>query len=169
MAKVTFDGDNKIIIVNTGETSISVDTDIYSDWKNWVLQSDNIKYPIALSAIGGDPIGGARYLGSTFFLENGWKLRPYEGNHTLTVSGNLYTRDGSSPFIQTVGSYNVLISMQVSNLIDTVSTSGGGGSTPSDIADAVWNKIIPETPVPSSFGEWVAGRLMTIAHYIGMK
>ena len=167
MAKVTFDGDNKLIIVNNGETSLRVDVDIYSDWKKWLLQSDNIKYPIALSAIGGDPIGGERYLGSTFFLENGWKLRPFEGNHSLTVTGNLYTRDGSSPFVQTLGSYNVLISMQVSNLIDTVSTSGG--NTPSDIADAVWDKIIPTTPVSSSFGEWVVGRLLTIAHYIGMK
>lgn len=167
MAKVTFDGENRLIIVNNGETSISVDTDIYSDWKEWLLQSDNIKYPIALSAIGGDPIGGARYLGSTFFLENNWKLRPYEGNHVLSVSGNLYTRDGSSPFVQTLGSYNVLISMQVSNLIDTVSTAGG--STASEIADAVWNKTIPITPTSSSFGEWVAGRLLTIAHYIGMK
>lgn len=167
MAKVTFDGINKLIIVNNGENSISVDTDIYSDWKEWLLLSDNIKYPIAISAIGGDPIGGARYLGSTFFLENGWKLRPYEGNHSLTVAGNLYTRDGSSPFVQTIGAYNVLISMQVSNLIDIVATSGG--NTPSDIADAVWDKIIPATPVSSSFGEWVAGRLLTIAHYIGMK
>lgn len=166
MAKVTFDGVNKLIIVNVGETSISVDTDIYSDWKEWLLESDNIKYPIAISAIGGDPIGGGRFLGTTFFLENGWKMRPYEGNHTLSVIGNLYTRDGSSPFVQTLGSYNVLISMQVSNLIDTVAT---GGSTPSDVADAVWNKIIPNTPVSSSFGEWVAGRLLTIAHYIGMK
>lgn len=168
MAKVTFDGDNKLIIVNIGETSLSVDVDIYSEWKHWVLQNDNFKYPVAVSAIGGDPIGGGRYLGSTFFLENGWKIRPYEGNHVLTVSGNLYTRDSTSPFVQTLSPYNVLISMQVSNLIDTVSTSGGG-STPSDIADAVWNKVIPTTPVPESFGEWVSGRLLTIAHYIGMK
>lgn len=169
MAKVTFDGDNRLIIVNNGETSINVNVDIYSEWKAWLLASDNIKYPIAVSAIGGDPIGGARYLGTTFFLENGWKIRPYEGNHALSIDGNLYTRDESSPFVQTIGSYNVLISMQVSNLVDTISTSGGSSGTPSEIADAVWNKVIPNTPVSDSFGEWVASRLLTIAHYIGMK
>lgn len=138
-------------------------------WEEWLLQDDNIKYAMAISAIGGDPIGGARYLGSTFFLENGWKLRPYEGNHVLTIVGNLYTRDESSPFVQTVGSYNVLISMQVSNLIDTVATGGGSVYTPAQVADAVWNKTIPASPVANSFGEWVATRLLTLAQYLGMK
>lgn len=168
MAKVTFDGVNKLIIINFGETSIDVAVDIYGDWKEWVLQDDNAKYTVAISAIGGDPIGGGRYLGSTFFLENDWKIRPYEGNHVLTVTGNLYTRDSSSPFVPTLGSYNVLTSMQVSNLIDTVSTSGGS-FTLDQIAEAVWNKIIPSVPNTGSYGEHVAGRLLTIAHYLGMK
>lgn len=168
MAKVTFDGINRLIIINFGETSIDVAIDVYGDWKEWILQSDNSKYTVAISAIGGDPIGGGRYLGSTFFLENGWKLRPYEGNHVLSVVGNLYTRDGSSPFVPTIGSYNVLTSMQVSNLIDTVSTSGVS-YTLDQIAAAVWNKLIPNNPDTGSYGEHVAGRLLTIAHYLGMK
>jgi hypothetical protein len=168
MAKVTFDGSNRLIIINTNETEIDVSIDIYSDWKEWVILDDNSKYTVAISAIGGDPIGGGRYLGTTYFLENNWKIRPYEGNHVLTVSGNLYTRDGSSPFIQTISPYNVLITMQVSNLVDTVAT-GGSSYTPSQIADAVWNKPIPSSPTENSFGEWVAARLLTIAHYIGMK
>lgn len=168
MAKVTFDGINRLIIINFGETSIDVAIDIYGDWKEWVLQNDNSKYTVAISAIGGDPIGGGRFLGSTFFLENGWKIRPYEGNHVLTITGNLYTRDGSSPFVPTLGTYNVLTSMQVSNLIDTISTSGGS-FTLEQIAEAVWNKIIPPSPNTGSYGEHVAGRLLTIAHYLGMK
>jgi hypothetical protein len=168
MAKVTFDGINRLIIINFGENSIDVAIDIYGDWKEWVLQNDNAKYTVAISAIGGDSIGGGRFLGSTFFLENGWKIRPYEGDHVLSVTGNLYTRDGSSPFVQTLGSYNVLTSMQVSNLIDTVSTSGGS-FTLDQIAEAVWNKLIPSIPNTGSYGEHVAGRLLTIAHYLGMK
>ncbi len=168
MSKVTFDGINRLIVVNDNETSINVSTDIYSDWKEWVLQSDNFKYPIAISAIGGDPIGSGQFLGTTFFLENGWKIRPYEGNHNLTISGNLYTRDESSPFVSTIGSYNVLISMKVSNLIDTIST-GGSSFTLDQIADAIWNKLIPNNPNTGSYGEHVSGRLLTIAHYLGMK
>ncbi len=168
MAKVTFDGTNRLIIINTNETEIDVSIDIYSDWKEWVLLDDNFKYTIAISAIGGDPIGGGRFLGTTFFLENDWKIRPYEGNHVLKITGNLYTRDGTSPLVPTIGTYNVLITMQVSNIIDTVAT-GGSSYTPSQIADAVWNKTIPSSPVEGSFGEWVSARLLTIAHYLGMK
>ena len=93
MALVTFDGPNKLMIVNPGVTEIDVKVDLYSDWKEWTLLSDNSKYLPAMSAIGGEPIGGGIFVGSTFFFLNGWKLRPYEGNHTLNVVGNLYTDD----------------------------------------------------------------------------
>ena len=169
MSNVSFNGITKLITVNTGITSIDVGLDLYSEWKKWVLLDDNAKYLPAFSAIGGDLLGDNRYLGSTYFLENEWKIKPYEGNHTLSVSGNLYTRDGTSPFIQTIGNYNVLISMQVSNLIDTISTTGGSDLTSDEIATAVWNKTIPETPVPNSFGEWISGRLLTVAHFLGIK
>lgn len=154
MAKVTFDGDNKLIIVNNGITTIDIKTDVYSDWKEWILLSDNSKYPQVISVIGGDEISPSIFLGATFFLENGWKIRPYEGNHTLTVSGNLYTRDGSSPFVSTVGSYNVLIKLTTSNLINTVATDGSGGSsyTPSEIADAVWAKPKSELTASNTAG-----------------
>jgi hypothetical protein len=154
MAKVTFDGPNKLIIVNNGITSIDVKIDIYSDWKEWIVLSDNAKYPQVISVIGGDEISPSIYLGATFFLENGWKIRPYEGNHTLTVSGNLYTRDGSSPFVSTTGSYNVLIKMTTSNLINTVATDGSGGSsyTPEEIANAVWSKPKSELSASNTAG-----------------
>lgn len=129
MSKVTFDGPNKLILVNTGITELAVKEDLYGAWKDWVVTGDNVKFAHAFSAVGGDPISGAVSLGSTFFLENGWRIRPYSGNHTLTVAGNLYTREGVSPFVQVVGSYNVLVNMATSNLIDTVSTAGGGGLT----------------------------------------
>lgn len=128
----TFDGPNKLIILSNGTTTVDV-KDMYSRWKEWVATSDNSKYLIAFSALGGDPLPGARYLGTTYFVENGWKIRPYEGNHTLVVSGNMYARDGSDPFVNTVGTFNVRIMLSVSNLVDTVNLSGGGGSSAADI------------------------------------
>ena len=55
MAKVTFDGPNKLIIVNPGIVELDVQVDIYSDWKEWAATGDNLKYPPALRTIGGDP------------------------------------------------------------------------------------------------------------------
>lgn len=169
MAKVAFDGTNRLITINTGITEIDFTEDVYSEWKLWVLVSDNAKYTQAISVIGGDPIGGSRYLGATFFLENNWKIRPYEGNHTLTITGNVYSRDGSSPLTATIGNYNVLVNMSTSNLIDTIATGGSDAPTAEENATAVWNKILPETPVASSYGEWVSAHLLTLAQFLGLK
>jgi hypothetical protein len=133
----TFDGINKLIILSSGTTTVDA-KDMYSRWKEWVLVDDNTKYLHAFSALGGDPLPGGRYLGTTYFVENGWKIRPYEGNHTLVLSGNLYARDGSDPFVNTLGSFNVRIMVTVSNLVDTV-TTGGGVGTVDEVRDAVWS------------------------------
>jgi hypothetical protein len=122
----TFDGINKLIILSVGVTTVEV-KDLYSRWKDWTIQGDNSKYLPAFSVLGGDPLPGGRYLGTTYFLENGWKIRPFEGNHTLVLSGNLYSRDGSDPFTSTLGAYNVRIMLTVSNLVDTIETGGGSG------------------------------------------
>lgn len=121
---MTFDGVQRLIILT--EETISA-KEIYSYWKLWVMDENNARFLPALSAIGGDPISDVLSLGTTFFLENGWKIRPKSSNHLLTLNGNLYTRDGTSPLVPAIGSYNVLVSMARSNLIDTVSTGGGSG------------------------------------------
>ncbi len=100
--KVTFDGINKLILINEGESSIDVEIDIYSNWKEWVQYEDNGKFVEALSTTGGDPLPGSLEIGSTFFLENGWKVK-YNGvsDITIDITGNLFTRDGSSPYLGT--------------------------------------------------------------------
>lgn len=72
--KVTFDGENRLIIVNFEEINIAVKEDIYSAWKEWAMLRDNVKYPIAIRSVGGDPIGGSSQTGDTYFLINNWKL-----------------------------------------------------------------------------------------------
>lgn len=153
--KVNFNGTLKIIQILTGVTSLDVKQDLYSEWKTWMTQGDNSKYLPALSCVGGDPISGELFLGSTFFLENGWKIRPQEANHMLNISGNIFTRDGSSPLVQTIGSYNVTVSMSRSNLIDTVATGGGGGADADSIASAVWDKQTSQIATENSIGEVV--------------
>lgn len=128
----TFDGVNKLIIISNGTTTVDA-KDLYSRWKDWVVLADNAKYLEAMTVLGGDPLPGGRNLGTTYFIENGWKIRPYEGNHTLVLSGNLYSRDGSDPFVNTLGNYNVRIMLVVSNLVDTINTAGGGGATAADV------------------------------------
>lgn len=144
-AKVMFDGQNKVIVVNPGVTSIDVKEDIYSDWKEWTQLYDYLKFDAALRAVGGDPTVGAQKLGSTFFLINGWKIRTWEGDHRLIVDGNLYSDDGQPAFVATLGSYNITIQQQVSNLIDQVDNE--------QIAALVWDELISEHQLPGSVGK----------------
>jgi hypothetical protein len=138
--KVIFDGDNKLIIVNEGVTSVDVKVDIYSGWKEWMLskENNNTKYLEALRSVGGDPTVGGEFLGATFFLMNGWRIRTWEGDHRLTVVGNLYTEEGESPFVPTIFPHNIVIESKVSN-ITTIAGTYPTVSTPSDISSAVWS------------------------------
>lgn len=129
---ITFNGATKIISFDSSTTEISVQ-EIYSRWVDWLLTGDNSKYLLAMRNVGGDDLPGARQLGISYFFLNGWKLKPYEETHSLTIMGNLYSEDGSSPITPVLGSYNVTTILSVSNLIDIVSTGEGGGTTASEI------------------------------------
>jgi hypothetical protein len=123
---VTFDGPNKLCILGTGVTSFDV-VDLYSDWKAWILQSDNAKYLQAFRSIGGDPLVGDQKISGYIFLMNGWKVRPQEVSHMLSVVGNLFAEDGSNPFVSTIGDYNVMIQMVTSgnSIVTTLETGSG--------------------------------------------
>ena len=120
--KVAFDGRNKIIYVNEGVTDLDVKIDIYSAWKEWTLFSP--EYPVAIgwkeaiSAIGGEPLNDTLNVGSTFFLENNWRIQPFASKdpYVLTVNGNIYTREaGGNPFLFAEG---VSVNLTRSNLVD---------------------------------------------------
>lgn len=133
MAVVTFDGERKLIIVGPGITELDVREELYSEWKRWFLQGDNSKYGIAIAIIGGNSTPDGQ-IGLTYFLQDGWKIRPYEGDHRLKIKGNLYSADTSDPIADTIGDFKVTVSMRVSNLIDMVNVSGSTGSgTPTDV------------------------------------
>jgi len=149
--KVTFDGPNLRILVNEGETELDFRRDIYSAWKEWQKDPNHIntKYPEAISAIGGDPLPGNRQLGTTYFLENNWKIQTWEGNHTLTISGNVFDRDGATIIAPTFLPWNITINLNTSTLVETVvpesSISDGDIEL---IANSVWDfEAIPGTTI----------------------
>lgn len=116
--KVTFDGINRLILVNTGVTYLDVEADLYSAWKKWVQQG-NLQYPQALRVVGGDPITGGKFVAPFFFLTNGWKIRPWEGDHTLVIDGNLFVDEqekyGDNPVVPTLGGYTVTVIINVTS------------------------------------------------------
>ena len=146
--KVTFDGPNKIIQVNFGETELSAERDVYSAWKRWVVTPPsasqvpfNSGYFDALRTVGGDPIGAGQEISPYFFLINGWRMRSWEGDHFLRVLGNLYVDEadgGGSPIVPTQGNYQIVVSFVVSpqSITNTITT------TASVLTDEDKNQII---------------------------
>lgn len=118
--KVTFDGPNRLILINEGIIDIDFREDVYSNWKEWMLVDVfvNAAFPEAISVVGGDPLPGDRILGSTFFLENGWRIRSWEGDHILTITGNVFTREGVDPVLPSLGDNKVTVNFNTSTLVE---------------------------------------------------
>lgn len=123
--KVTFDGVARTITVNPGESEISVKTDIYSNWKEWVQTHDYSKFAPALRITGGDPVGGGEYTGDVYFLINNWRIIV---DHSCVFDGVIYSDNFPSPFVPITGTQ--IVTNKVSALVNTVSTGGAGGAAP---------------------------------------
>ena len=105
----SFVGPEKIIYISAGTTELDV-LDLYSSWKRWATQVDNLKYLFAMRSIGGEEISPGKYIAGYIELLNGWRLKPYSGDYLLTVVGNLFVSGGIPPFLQ-ADSGSVLINM----------------------------------------------------------
>jgi hypothetical protein len=119
--KVTVDLASKIIAVKPAVTSLDAEIDLYSDLKeDWLLNANGeFGFEFPFRTIGGDPLGGGLEAGAYFFLRNdlGWRIRPQEANHELTITGNLFAEDTAQPiFVPTTGNWTVSIRLQTSSL-----------------------------------------------------
>lgn len=137
----TFDGTAKTITI-TAQTVMSV-RDVYSRWVDWV--AGNAQYLPAFRTVGGDDIDltAGTAVPIYAYLTNGWRIRPQESDHTLTVNdGVLLVDGGGDPFLDTLGDFTVRVNYQQPVQAITVATGGGGGATPSQVADAVWQRVV---------------------------
>jgi hypothetical protein len=127
---LSFDGVTKVITITT-DTTLDV-KDLWSRWVDWVATSDNSKYLPAMTQVGGNDIDvvAGTSIPVYIYLQNGWKVKPKEANHTLAVTNAiLLTDDGSDPFTNTTGSYMVRVNYQQPVQAIGVATGGGGATT----------------------------------------
>jgi hypothetical protein len=170
---ITIDGPNLTITINSIGT-IGVLT-IYSEWKEWFIDSDNSKYPPAFRVIGGDPLGGGLNAGSYVFLQNqdGWRIKPAEQDGETVITGNLFAEDATiALFIPTEGDFNTNIRLQTSSLTQTQTIVSGSGVTEQDkldIADKVWDKPISEHQTPGTFGKYVQDKILNVVRFLGLN
>lgn len=101
------------------------------------MLSDNAKYLPAFRHAGGDDLGGGLSIPNYMFLINGWRVRPMEASHNLTITGNLFVDGGGVPVVSTLGTYQVNVNYTVPVQAQGISTSGGSGPTAAEIAAAI--------------------------------
>ena len=131
-AHANFDPVTKLITLTTApdvDGNVTLDTliDLYSDAKEDWLADPVLrrKFALPFRVIGGDALGGGLDAGAYFFLRNdlGWRIRPYEAHHNLTISGNLYAQDVNLPItVPTIGPYTVSFRLNTSSLTQRVAS-----------------------------------------------
>jgi hypothetical protein len=141
-----FDGPNKLITLSTGTTSLGIQT-LWSDWVRWHSISDNGKYLPAMRLLGGDTIDAIANTSVPFYvyLQNGWRIKPQEANHTLNVSGGiLLVEEGGDPFVDTLGGFTVRILYQQPLEAINIGVNAAAIPTATEIAQAVRTEIAAE-------------------------
>lgn len=131
---ITFDPASKRIILDSASVTAQ---EIYSRWCDWAAASDNVKYGIVIRQVGSDDLGSGLSIPPYFFLQNGWRVRPMEANHSLTITGNLFVEGGGVPVVQTLGTFQVNVNYTVPVQAQGVATSGSSGPSAAAIAAEV--------------------------------
>ena len=123
---MTFDGPNKLVILSATSLDLAA---LWSRWKDWLLLG-NAGHARAFDTVGGEPIDplAGTLVPLYLFALNGWKIRPMESDHTLTVTGgSLVVSGGGDPFVSTIGDYTVRIRYQQPVQAVGYSTTGSTG------------------------------------------
>lgn len=162
----TFDGPNKIVTCTSGTVEFAA-VEVYSRWKDWLAEeSDRAKFlPAFTNSLGGETLGTGVFTGSYIFIQNGWKIKPDEADHQLTIIGNLFPKNnGEEIFKETTDKYKVVVAMRTSSLSQQVISSGAA----EDLADAVWSKETSSYDDTGTFGNLIK-KLLTLSKFIGLK
>ena len=136
---ITLNGSTKRIILDSASVSVA---QIWSAWVDW--HEANQQWPLAFQLVGGNALGGGLFIPPYFFLMNGWRVRPMEASHNLTITGNLFVDGGGVPVVSTLGAYQVNVNYTVPVQAQGIATSGSTGPTASEIAAAVRADIAAE-------------------------
>ena len=136
---ITLNGSAKRIILDSASVSAA---QIWSAWVDW--HEANQQWPLAFQLVGGNALGGGLFIPPYFFLMNGWRVRPMEASHNLTITGNLFVDGGGVPVVGTLGTWQVNVNYTVPVQAQGIATSGSTGPTASEIAAAVRADIAAE-------------------------
>jgi hypothetical protein len=125
--------------------------------------------------VGGDAIDAASGISvpTYAFLLNGWRIKPQEAHHTLSVKdGILLVEGGGDPFINPTGNFVVRINYSQPVQAITVSTGSGSGGTATvdyqQISDAIWNAPLSSYSNSDTFGRLLKDQGTNVMKILGL-
>jgi len=177
MATLTFDKDTQIMEVALPDTEITIQeiVDQIRDFEDNPSPDNTggMDIPHILSAGGKEPLTDTTWVGITITLID-WtiKFANRGGPGWITcniVGGNIVAYDtGISEYVSpiTPGTY---VNTNITASSSATIAEGTGGSTPSAIADAVWDEPMAGHTTAGTFGEWVKNKLLDVGKFLGLK
>jgi hypothetical protein len=120
-----------------GLASIDVQYDLYSRLKeDWLVTPDLRKLHFCFNTEGGTVVTTGKKSGAYFFLRNdlGWRIRPFDADHELTIEGMLYPSDITIPMILTPANRTIGYFNERSNLAQSIASETDAVA----VAAAVW-------------------------------
>ena len=144
MADATFNGNALLINLPPAQTTVDIQTELYSAWKEFLLLDPrNRRFPPAFATEGGTTTVPGEVSGRNFFLRNdlGWRIKSPEEDIQIILAGNLFAADTTLPVvIPTVGDFTVLAILQRSSLA-LVEQTGISGLT---VGEAAQLKLVTQ-------------------------
>lgn len=139
--KVTFDGINRLIIVNNDVVSLDIRQELYSAWIEWLEVDDNLKYLQAMRFTGLDVIGAGVFTGDTYFLINNWKL--IVDLSKVKITGILYSDNYDTAFYTSklIPQYPATVSALVNSVTNYQNIVTGDISQVPSVND-IWSYIM---------------------------
>jgi hypothetical protein len=138
-APFTFRFGESVIDVDAGTADVDCDQ-LYDALKLAQASEEGVIYERIGAGSGLSQLGPGVQVGLTVELLGVWQLRFANGNYVARVAGgNFIGGPGGDPIAYSPGVQTLLIQSAASTVVNT----GGAIPTPSQIADAVWSKVLP--------------------------
>ena len=137
---LVFDHITKLIHVESPQTLVTIQ-ELVNACRLEEADEFGIGQAQIIRASGKDSLGDGVQTGITAVLLDGWAIAFWPGNYQATITGGNLVGAAGNPIAYVVGGPQVLNNSSAAATI--VTTTGGAGSTPAQIADAVWAKVLP--------------------------
>lgn len=165
---IQFNRGTKIATIPIADGDLITIQSIYDQFRDFEDEPRNLDLNTMIQAGGKDDLGGGVFTVVTVTLLDGWLLafaaRGGPATEVMRVTeGNLVATDelGVPQFPISPTAFTSVVIAQAT----TGAIIAGVGTT----AEEIWDHPIPGAPVPGSYGERVAKKLLDVARFIGLR